>query len=248
LKRRSRRRVYFQKVEMDEETGLYYYGARYLDPKYSRWLSGDPALSDYIPKAPIDDEAKKHNENLPGMGGVFNVVNLHLYHYAGNNPIKYEDPDGKKQVHPGIQALDRHFETVQKNNTFVENLLSFINDDILTKGNAVAQAIDTIFHNGEKAKEARTKQLNLIAQFESIKLETKSQMLNSGGIAPNSQGKYSMKDAKKFAESVNDTMVFNYSDKLISFPYTLDLPLLTESDAYRYLNSILPNPKPDAMK
>ena len=48
---------------MDEETGLYYYGARYLDPKYSRWLSGDPALSNYIPKAPIDDEAKKHNDN-----------------------------------------------------------------------------------------------------------------------------------------------------------------------------------------
>ena len=94
MKRRSRRRVYFQKVEMDEETGLYYYGARYLDPKYSRWLSGDPALSDYIPKAPIDDEAKKHNEKLPGMGGVFNVVNLHLYHYAGNNPVKYTDPDG----------------------------------------------------------------------------------------------------------------------------------------------------------
>jgi len=85
----------FTGKEMDEETGLYYYGARYLDPKYSRWISTDPALSDYIPKAPIDDEAKKHNENLPGMGGVFNVVNLHLYHYAGNNPIKYEDPDGR---------------------------------------------------------------------------------------------------------------------------------------------------------
>ena len=91
---------------MDEETVLYYYGARYLDPKYSRWLSGDPALGDYIHKAPIDDEAKKHNENLPGMGGVFNVVNLHLYHYAGigqrsdselqaNNPVKYTDPDGR---------------------------------------------------------------------------------------------------------------------------------------------------------
>ncbi|WP_255818175.1 hypothetical protein [Treponema putidum] len=33
--------------------------------------------------APIDDEAKKHNENLPGMGGVFNVVNLHVYHLRG---------------------------------------------------------------------------------------------------------------------------------------------------------------------
>ena len=95
MKQQSRRRVYFQKGEMDEETGLYYYGARYLDPKYSRWLSGDPALNDYIPKAPIDDEAKKHNENLPGMGGVYNIVNMHLYHYAGNNPVKYTDPDGR---------------------------------------------------------------------------------------------------------------------------------------------------------
>ena len=90
-----------------EETGVNYYGARYLDPKYSRWLSGDPALSDYIPKAPIDDEAKKHNENLPGMGGVFNVVNLHLYHYAGNNPVKYTDPDGKITKHEDLNGTDR---------------------------------------------------------------------------------------------------------------------------------------------
>ena len=48
-----------------------------------------------IPVAPTDDEAKKHNENLPGMGGVFNTVNLHVYHYAGNNPVKYVDPMGR---------------------------------------------------------------------------------------------------------------------------------------------------------
>jgi hypothetical protein len=30
------------------------------------------------------------------MGGVYNTVNLHLYHYAGNNPLKYTDPDGKE--------------------------------------------------------------------------------------------------------------------------------------------------------
>jgi hypothetical protein len=29
------------------------------------------------------------------MGGVFNYVNLHTYHYAGNNPVKLTDPDGE---------------------------------------------------------------------------------------------------------------------------------------------------------
>ena len=40
----------FTAKELDEETGLYYYGARYLDPKYSMWISTDPALEEYIPK------------------------------------------------------------------------------------------------------------------------------------------------------------------------------------------------------
>ena len=25
---------------------------------------------------------------LPGIGGVFNAVNLDVYHYAGQNPVK----------------------------------------------------------------------------------------------------------------------------------------------------------------
>ncbi|WP_432891465.1 hypothetical protein [Treponema putidum] len=58
-------------------------------------LLSDKSVFPSLITAPIDDEAKKHNENLPGMGGVFNVVNLHVYHYAGNNPIKYVDPTGR---------------------------------------------------------------------------------------------------------------------------------------------------------
>jgi hypothetical protein len=44
----------------------------------------------------VDDEARRRNGNLPGMGGIYNLVNLHLYHYAGNNPVKYTDPDGRE--------------------------------------------------------------------------------------------------------------------------------------------------------
>ena len=29
-----------------------------------------------------------------GLGGVYNSVNLNLYHYANNNPVKYTDPTG----------------------------------------------------------------------------------------------------------------------------------------------------------
>ena len=79
-------------VELDTETGLYYYGARYLDPKYSRWLSGDPAITDYMAGTSA------------GEGGIYNTVNLHLYHYAGNNPVKYTDPDGRASEAAGYSG------------------------------------------------------------------------------------------------------------------------------------------------
>jgi RHS repeat-associated protein len=88
----------FTGKERDDETGLYYYGARYLDSRTGRWLNADSALGDYIPGAPVTGEARKRNGSLPGMGGVFNTVNLHLYHYAGNNPVKYVDPDGREPI------------------------------------------------------------------------------------------------------------------------------------------------------
>src|SRR5574344_1516443 len=75
----------FTGKELDEETGLYYYGARYLDPMYSRWLSTDPALSDYA-------------SGSKAGGGIYNSHNFNLYNYANNNPIRYTDPDGRVSI------------------------------------------------------------------------------------------------------------------------------------------------------
>jgi RHS repeat-associated protein len=93
----------FTGKELDTETGLYYFGARYYDAKISRWISTDPALEKYFPKP--NDYDTEHDfywylqqdgsKKLAGLGGVFNAVNMDVYHYAGNNPVKLVDPDGR---------------------------------------------------------------------------------------------------------------------------------------------------------
>jgi RHS repeat-associated protein len=100
----------FTGKELDEETGLYYYGARYLNPRTSRWISADPMIEDYLPVRPVDKDSREHNQNLPGMGGVFNIVNLAVYHYGGNNPIIFTDPTGLGDEPPKTQQSTYRWE------------------------------------------------------------------------------------------------------------------------------------------
>ena len=58
----------FNAKELDEETGLYYYGARYLDPTGVRWLSVDRKFEKYAGISP--------------------------YSYCIGNPIRLIDPNG----------------------------------------------------------------------------------------------------------------------------------------------------------
>jgi RHS repeat-associated protein len=65
--------------EWEPESGLYYYRARYYDPKIGRFISEDPI----------------------GFGGGIN-----FYSYVENNPVNYVDPDGlrlRPPVRPPIR-------------------------------------------------------------------------------------------------------------------------------------------------
>lgn len=80
----------FNSKELDTETGLYYYGARYYNPRISNWLSVDPIAL----WQPVQESEHyilgQHN------GGYFNPKNMSVYGYTYQNPIIYVDPNGKQ--------------------------------------------------------------------------------------------------------------------------------------------------------
>ena len=59
----------FNGKQFDEETGLYYYGARYLNPVTSLWYGVDPLAEKYLKTG--------------------------AYVYCGGNPMVLKDPDGR---------------------------------------------------------------------------------------------------------------------------------------------------------
>jgi RHS repeat-associated protein len=74
-------RFMFTGREFDQETGLYYYRARYYNPQIGRFLQTDPI----------------------GYGD-----GLNLYAYCDNNPLNYADPLGlcKKTSRPGFHSAE----------------------------------------------------------------------------------------------------------------------------------------------
>ncbi|WP_312346246.1 SpvB/TcaC N-terminal domain-containing protein [Chryseobacterium binzhouense] len=89
----------FNAKELDSETGLYYYGARYYNPKLSIWYGVDP-LAVYNPVMETEFYGDgQHN------GGVFYWGNLNPYIYTYQNPIKYVDPNGKQSMAGALMGV-----------------------------------------------------------------------------------------------------------------------------------------------
>jgi RHS repeat-associated protein len=81
---------FFTAKELDQETGFYDFGARYLDPRFSKWMTADPALGSYLPGI------GKSSASLPSLGGAFRPTNLALYGYGHHNPATLWDPNGRE--------------------------------------------------------------------------------------------------------------------------------------------------------
>lgn len=69
----------FTGKEYDQSTGFYYFGARYYFPKIGRFITPDPIM---------------------GTGGLNlnEPISLNLYNYAKDNPLKYIDPSGNREM------------------------------------------------------------------------------------------------------------------------------------------------------
>jgi len=89
----------FTSREYDEESGLYYYRARYYDPSVGRFLQVDPILKPQsCPSCPQGDifSMKGAIVGYSGFnkGMFYTPLILHPYVYVWNNPANLIDPKG----------------------------------------------------------------------------------------------------------------------------------------------------------
>ncbi|EKB58751.1 RHS repeat-associated core domain-containing protein [Bergeyella zoohelcum] len=91
----------FNAKELDDETGLYYYGARYYDPRIGMWLSVDPLT-----------------EKMPSWSP---------YAYAFDNPVRFVDLDGREPsspLHDYILGRNGSIKLLRKTNDRFDRLFS----------------------------------------------------------------------------------------------------------------------------
>lgn len=74
--------------ERDEESGLYYHGARYYAPWLGRWVSTDPINSEWY--------NLQHGNADRNLKRDFTELTASPYEYCYDNPVLYNDPSGEQ--------------------------------------------------------------------------------------------------------------------------------------------------------
>lgn len=75
----------FSGKELDEETGLSYFGYRYYDARQGQWISADPILDEMLSLRKLEE----HN-----LGPKAFHLSGQIYAYVANDPLDYIDPNG----------------------------------------------------------------------------------------------------------------------------------------------------------
>ncbi|EFA44414.1 RHS repeat-associated core domain protein [Hallella bergensis DSM 17361] len=131
----ANRRVELNAKELDEETGMYYYGARYYEPRLSLWISTDPMEEKYS--------------------------NISSYCFVNNNPVIFIDPDGKDwyedvdktyQYSPKVHStkdLQKGQKYIGKSFTNKNNTISYRNDGSILYKNET-QAYNRMWNQADK--------------------------------------------------------------------------------------------------
>ena len=98
---------------MDEETELYYFGARYYDPQTSVWQSTDPALSRYV-----EGRSSRSQESK----------NFNVFGYAYLNPLNVVDPTGEEAEDGGCAGYVGKCQAITFGDDVVEGRIEAASD------------------------------------------------------------------------------------------------------------------------
>nr|AYM54273.1 hypothetical protein [Sorangium cellulosum] len=120
----SQKRYRYTGKERDEETGLYYHGARYYAPWLGRWTAADPS----------------------GIG----ADGPNLYAYVRGNPVRLLDPSGKEGKEPSTwetaKALAYAWYVTSPEAQMARKAGKAVEEAAIGTGTAILETADAIAH------------------------------------------------------------------------------------------------------
>ena len=145
----------FNGKELDEETGLYYYGARYYDGRTSVFLSVDPLA-----------------EKFPGISS---------YAFVANNPVRFIDPNGEEFTESAAKWFKKLWNNVtnriEKNNVQMGRKMNMVETGVNKRGKQISSKRANRLAKQVSRLQSENAELSQIAN-EIIALENSDQIYN----------------------------------------------------------------------